>query len=314
MSFSMQIKDEIANHIGNARHCQIAELAAIITLCGAIETDISGALTMYIFSENKNVIRKCFTLLKKTFNINTCSLSDMDEYKKGNSYYLKIEDDDKIREMLKAFKTDDKNFNNNRSGLVDPMLIMQPCCKRAFIRGVFLAAGSVSDPNKFYHMEIVCDTPVKACQIRDVVNSFGADAKVIQRKKYFVVYVKEGTQIVDLLNVMEAHVALMDLENVRIIKEMRNSVNRRVNCETANLNKTVSAAMRQIKDIEYIRDAIGLDSLNDALKSIAVARLENPDANLKELGESVNPPVGKSGVNHRLRKLSQIAEELKNGQ
>ena len=131
------------------------------------------------------------------------------------------------------------------------------------------------------------------------------------RKKYFVVYLKEGAQIVDLLNVMEAHVALMDLENVRIFKEMRNSVNRKVNCETANIHKTVSAAVKQIEDIEFLKTAGSFSELSEELLETAGIRLENPDASLKELGLMHNPPIGKSGVNHRLRKLSNLAETLR---
>ena len=137
------------------------------------------------------------------------------------------------------------------------------------------------------------------------------DAKIVTRKKYYVVYLKEGAQIVHLLNIMEAHVALMNLENVRILKEMRNSVNRKVNCETANISKTVNAAVQQLQDIAYIREKAGLDSLPEHLREIALLRLEYPEAPLKELGTYLDPPVGKSGVNHRLRKISEIAEGLR---
>ena len=131
------------------------------------------------------------------------------------------------------------------------------------------------------------------------------------RKRYYVVYIKEGSQIVDILNVMEAHLSLMELENIRILKEMRGNVNRQVNCETANINKTVSAAVKQIEDIEFIRDTVGFESLPDGLAQIAKARLLKPEATLKELGEDLEPPVGKSGVNHRLRKLGEMAEKLR---
>jgi DNA-binding protein WhiA len=146
-----------------------------------------------------------------------------------------------------------------------------------------------------------------------MINSFGLESKIVQRKKTFVVYLKEGSQIVDVLNIMEAHNALMELENVRIMKEMRNSVNRQVNCETANINKTVSAAVKQIEDITYIRDTIGFDHLPDALKDVALTRLAHPEVALKELGSLLAVPVGKSGVNHRLRKLSEMAEKLREG-
>ena len=191
---------------------------------------------------------------------------------------------------------------------VDGLLIQQGCCKRAYIRGAFLAAGSISDPEKSYHFEIVCRTMEQAKQLQDVINSFDMDAKIVERKKHFVVYLKEGSQIVDILNVMEAHIALMNLENVRILKEMRNSVNRKVNCETANISKTVNAAVKQLEDIVYVRDTIGFETLPDGLREIAELRLEYPEAPLKELGTYLNPPVGKSGVNHRLRKISTIAE------
>ena len=139
----------------------------------------------------------------------------------------------------------------------------------------------------------------------------GIEAKIVLRKKYFVVYIKEGSQIVDILNVMEAPVALMELENIRILKEMRGSVNRQVNCETANINKTVSAAVKQMEDIIYIRDTAGFDSLPDNLREIAELRLARPEATLKELGEALDPPVGNPGVNHRLRKLGNMAERLR---
>lgn len=195
--------------------------------------------------------------------------------------------------------------------VVQNVVIQQSCCRRAFIRGAFLSSGSISDPEKFYHFEIVCATEEKAEQLKNIIATFGLEAKIVKRKRYYVVYIKEGNQIVDILNVMEAPVTLMELENIRILKDMRNSVNRQVNCETANINKTVSAAVKQIEDIEYIKDTIGLDNLPDNLREIARERLERPEATLKELGEALDPPVGKSGVNHRLRKLCDLAGRLR---
>ena len=153
----------------------------------------------------------------------------------------------------------------------------------------------------------------KAEELQSLLTAYEIDAKIVMRKKHYVVYVKEGSQIVELLGLTGAHVSLMQLENVRIVKEMRNSVNRKVNCETANLNKTVSAAVRQVEDIRYIQRTIGFQELNEGLAEMAVLRLEHPEASLKELGDLLTPPVGKSGVNHRLRKLSLIAEKLREG-
>ena len=190
------------------------------------------------------------------------------------------------------------------------MLIKNSCCRRAYLRGAFLCAGSMSDPAKGYHLELVTDNERKAFQIQYLIREFELDAKVIRRKKYFVVYLKEGSNIVDFLNICEAHVSLMQFENERIVKEMRNSINRRVNCETANISKTVNAAAKQISDIEKIRDRIGFSNLPENLREMAIVRIEHPDASLKELGQYIVPPVGKSGVNHRLRKLSEIADDI----
>ena len=285
MSFSSEVKTELAKHLGKSRHCQIAELAALIAFEGRIPV---------AESENRLLMQKYQLLLAELFHIE------------------EIHTEEEARSVFSTVK-----MYNDVTGEAEPedtvkgLLIQQSCCKRAYIRGAFLAGGSISDPNKSYHFEIVCRSIPQAEQLRDVINSFDMDAKIVARKKYQVVYLKEGSQIVDILNIMEAHVALMNLENVRILKEMRNSVNRKVNCETANISKTVNAAVKQLADIEYIRETAGLSYLPENLKEMALLRLEYPDAPLAELGTYLNPPVGKSGVNHRLRRISEMADSLR---
>ncbi|MDD6073586.1 MAG: DNA-binding protein WhiA [Otoolea sp.] len=313
MSFSSQVKEELSRQMSSARHCQIAEIAAILSLCGRIHIDENENYSIRIHTENVAVARKYFTLLKKAFNIRTdISIRRNAFLKKNRTYSVMIRKHEDAVRVLKAAKLVDEHgeIGENLS-VVRNLVIQNPCCRRAFIRGAFLAAGSISDPEKFYHFEIACTSMEKAKQLQEVISTFSIDAKIVVRKKYYVVYIKEGSQIVELLGLMEANVALMNLENIRILKEMRNSVNRQVNCETANINKTVSAAVKQLGDITYIRDTVGLDYLPEALAEIARIRLEMPDATLKELGESLSPPVGKSGVNHRLRKISTIAETLR---
>ena len=187
------------------------------------------------------------------------------------------------------------------------------CCKRAYIRGAFLAGGSLSDPEKAYHLEIVNADRMKADKLTEMINSFGLNARIIKRKSHYVVYLKEGENIVDLLNIMGAHISLMNMENLRIVKDMRNHVNRQVNCETSNLSKTVEASIKQINDINTIAHMKGLEFLNDQLKEAAELRLMYEEASLKEIGAMLSPPVSKSGVNHRLRKISEIAENLREG-
>ena len=313
MSFSSSVKDELSRQISPARHCQIAEMAAIISLCGRVQISENDEYAIRIQTENVAVARKYFTLLKKTFNIGADISIRRNAYlKKSRTYTVLVSDHEEALRILQATKLIDEHGEVGENlSLVKNIVVQNACCRRAFIRGAFLASGSISDPEKFYHFEIVCATMAKAEQLKNIILTFSIDAKIVARKKYFVVYIKEGSQIVDILNVMEAHVALMNLENIRIMKEMRNSVNRQVNCETANINKTVSAAVRQLEDIEYIRDTAGLSSLPDNLYEIAQIRLDSPEATLKELGEALSPPVGKSGVNHRLRKLCAIAERLR---
>ena len=313
MSFSSDVKEELSRQNSRARHCQIAEVAAVISMCGGVSISSEEKYSLRIQTENIAVARKYFTLLKKTFNIDTeVSIKQNVYLKKTRTYLILVKKHEDAIRILKATKLIDKSGEiwENLS-LTDNLVIQKSCCKRAFIRGAFLAAGSISDPRKSYHFEIACISEQKAIQLKDIINTFQIDAKVVQRKKYHVVYIKEGAQIVDILNVMEAHVALMDLENVRILKEMRNSVNRKVNCETANIHKTVSAAVKQKEDIKYIQAKIGFESLAEGLSEMARLRLDQPEATLKELGMMLTPPVGKSGVNHRLRKLSTLAEELR---
>ena len=287
MSFSADIKEELSKQIATARHCRIAELVTIMHFCGQYGEDKDQSLMIGFQTENESVVRKGFTLLKKTYNIDI-----------GAS----VAGEEKENLIAKL---------GDLSKSVDPVLIKSACCRRAFVRGAFLCCGSMSDPTKGYHLEFVCIHEEQAKQLQEVIATFDIEAKIILRKKYYVVYLKEGSGIVDLLNVMEAHQALMELENLRILKEMRNSINRRVNCETANIGKTVQAASRQVEDILFIKEHYGLSKLPDNLREMAEVRLEYPDAALKELGEYLNPPVGKSGVNHRLRKLSEFADKLR---
>jgi len=287
MSFSGEVKEELVKHISPARHCQLAELAAIVSFCGQFGRDEEGKYTIGFQTENEALVKKGFTLLKKLYNI---------------EFGVPLTEQEVQYIMEKAGGVEKP---------VNPLTIKNTCCKRAFLRGAFLSAGSMSDPRKGYHLEFVCHNKEQAAQLQQVIHKFDMEAKIVLRKKYYVVYLKEGAAIVDLLNVCEAPVSLMNLENMRILKEMRNSVNRRVNCETANISKTVNASTRQIEDIEYIREHYGFEKLSEALREMAEVRLENPDAPLKELGEYLTPPVGKSGVNHRLRKLSELADRLR---
>ena len=222
-----------------------------------------------------------------------------------------VKDFEESKSILMAVKLIKEDGQINDNLLIDEIVLRNPCCKKAFVRGAFLAGGSVTDPQKAYHFEINTQTENKANQLISLFDTFGVSAKKVVRKGNFVVYVKEGSQISDVLNICGAHVAMMELENVRIVKDMRNSINRQVNCEAANIGKTVSAANKQLEDIKLIQSTIGIESLKDNLREVALLRLENGDMPLKDLGLLLDPPLGKSGVNHRLRKLSEIADNIR---
>ena len=313
MSYTSEVKAELAGHISKARHCRIAEISAIISMCGNILISADDKYTIKIFSENASVVSAFGELIKKTFDIEyEASVKVSNKKKRIRTYTLVIKNNEDSRNILLATKLMDRygNIEENMS-ISDNIIIQKDCCKRAFVRGAFLSTGTVMSPDKSYHLEIVCNGEEKAGQIVNILKYFNIDGKVIARKAYNVVYIKEGEQIVDVLNVMEAHVALLKYENVRILKDMSNNINRQNNCEIANIKRTVTSAHRQIEAIRFIDEMIGIDELPANLREIAAIRLNNPDVPLKELGELMDPPVGKSGVNHRLRRICEIAQELR---
>lgn len=313
MSFSSKVKKELAGHVSNAVHCRIAELAALISMCGSVMIDEENHYAIRIRTETEPTAEKIRTLLWKTFHINTeITVRDNAYSRVGKTYTLTVKDNQEAIKVLQATKliNDAGDIEENFS-LTNNILIKKDCCKRAFIRGAFMAAGSISDPNKSYHFEIKCNSKKKAEQLINLLKKYDIEGKMVARKGNYVVYLKEGEGIVDVLNVMEAHVSLMEMENVRILKGMSNYYNRQVNCETANIKKTVATSVRQIEDIKYIMKNKGIHYLPPKLQEIALARIDNPDASLQELGQSLDPPLGKSGVNHRLRKICQIADDLR---
>ena len=313
MSFSIKVKNELANHISNATHCRIAELAALISMCGSVIIDENNNYKIRVKTETQPTAEKIKKLLWKTFKVNVDISTRENAYSKvGRTYTLLVGDHQQALKILQATKLiNENNEIGENFSITNNIVIMKDCCKRAFIRGAFMAAGSISDPNKSYHFEIKCNSEKKAKQLIELLENYNIDGKMVARKGGYVVYIKEGEGIVDVLNVMEAHVSLMEMENVRILKGMSNYYNRQVNCETANIKKTVATSVRQIDDIDFIIQNKGIDYLPEKLQDIAWVRKENPDASLQELGEMLDPPLGKSGVNHRLRKICQIAQELR---
>lgn len=312
MSFSSKVKGEIARYSELTRSEALAQISAIMKVSGTIGFSGSG-LSFKITTENPSSARLIFTLLKTHFNIHSkLMVKRSNSLKKNNIYMVVINEEMGVRGLLQEtgilIEIDGVISLNYR---IQKEMVKTDEEKRAYIRGAFLGGGSISNPEKTYHLEFVTHSEEYAVDLCKLINTYGLNSKVIQRKNSFIIYIKEGEQIVDLLNIVGAHSCLLELENIRIMKEMRNNVNRLVNCETANLSKTVNAAVRQVESIKLIQREIGLKRLPKNLREVAELRLNYPDESLKDLGEMLNPPVGKSGVNHRLRKIEKIAEELR---
>ncbi|MGN0395266.1 MAG: DNA-binding protein WhiA [Coprococcus sp.] len=318
MSFSSDVKAELAKNISGARHCQIAELAAMISMVAEIQYKDSVPIRLVISTERSIIAGTISGLIKKLFRY----IPESVVRKTGSNsrlYRIVVDDSDMVERMLDTLKLENSSVHsasgkytvNCQDMKISGMVVWQECCKRAFIKGAFMTCGSISDPKKGYHLEIVSNNDTRALFIQKLIKEFGIEGRIVERKRYSVVYIKDGAMIVDILNIMGAHISLMNMENVRILKDISNNINRKVNCETANMNKTINAAVRQVQDIQYIIQTKGIKYLPENLRDLALARLEADDASLKELGEMMSPPISKSGVNHRLRKISEIADELR---
>ncbi|NLB42985.1 MAG: DNA-binding protein WhiA [Clostridiales bacterium] len=315
MTFSSKAKNEMCRINMKRSCCKLAELAALIHTSGSVQQGNGKKASLKLTTENASIARRIFMLIKDSYQITPEVLVRRNRrLRKNNSYVLLVPVSKVTSKILEdtciRMRTIDDNMEIQLDG--NPLLIRKRCCKRSYLRGAFLGGGSVSDPEKAYHLEFVAHSEKYGEALCELINDLGLHAKMIERKNNFVVYLKEGEHIVNLLSLIGAHTALLNFENIRIYKDMRNNINRIVNCETANLGKTINASIRQIENIEYIRERIGLANLSPSLREIADLRIKYPDACLRELGDMLSPQVGKTGVNHRLRKLDKIAEDHRN--
>lgn len=308
MSFAAVTKKELTLVDAGSGCCKTAELAALIRMNGTVQLS-NRKVVLDISTENAAIARRIYTLLKTHLGVSAeIIVRRKMRLKKNNIYIVRVSN--KVQETLQKLSIVHEGFTFVAG--IDSRLVRKNCCKKAYLRGAFLAGGSVNSPEgSSYHLEIASIYEEHSQALCDLTNHFHLNAKCIERKKGYVMYLKEGERITEFLNLIGAHQALLKFEDVRIVKDMRNSVNRLVNCETANMNKTIGAAMRQIENIKLIDKEIGLDNLPDRLREMAEVRLQYPDVNLKELGDYLKGKVSKSGVNHRLRKLNEIAEKLK---
>lgn len=310
MSFSTETKDELARIFPEKRCCRIAELAALTRLDGTMFIDENQQVSLVVTTESSPVARKIFRLFKELYHVEPkIRIQRKKRFKKNILYSVRLNSFPGIDKVLKEIGI--LSQEGDVLPVIKKTLIRTKCCRRSYLRGVFLGTGSVNNPEGNYHLELIVNNKRYAYALVQLMDRFPeVGAKIISRKKWYIVYLKESEQIAAFLNIIGAHQALLEFENIRIVKDMRNKVNRLVNCDTANLKKSVNASLRQIKQIKLIEQTIGLDKLPLRLREVARLRLANPDSSLSELGELLEPPVGKSGVNHRFRKIEAIAEKI----
>lgn len=312
MSFSAEVKNELARITGEQSCCLAAELAALIRMGGSMAIGGNANLGINFSSENAAVTRKVLSLIKRYSNVKTeVVVTRGRRLKKSNTYHVRVVPSPGVNELLAALGIMGADGLNVQS---DSSILRKVCCRRAYLRGAFLGGGSVNRPEGSYHLELVTGNAELAKSLVRIMKSVSLPGRMTDRKDDYIVYLKDGNAITAFLQIIGAHNALLLFENVRVVKDMRNQVNRLVNCETANLQKTVNAAVRQVDSINLIVRQLGLDKLPPTLREVAEARLAHREATLSELVEALEGRVGKSGINHRLRKLGEIAEALRSQQ
>lgn len=296
MSFSSKLKDELCSLPKLKNCCRISELLGMILINGHITTR-----EIKISTENEAVAKRICLHFKYGFGANAVI-----ETSKNKLYTIMV--NEKIPEINQELHL----INNGRISYTIPRrLIEKNCCKKSFVRGLFLASGYLSDPEKRYHLELTTNHFKLSNEIVELMFDFGIISKISVRKSNYVIYIKERDTIADFLTVTGANASLMEFHNARILKDMRNNINRVSNFESANETKTINAAVNQANFIKYIDEKISISSLPDELQEIARLRVENPSISLKELAQMHSVPISKSGVNHRIKKLEKIAESLK---
>ena len=309
MSFTKEVKSELIRKMGKEKCCQIAELAALIKVIGSLEI-ANNNLVLKLETKNPAVARRLYQLLQKQFKFKAEIIVRKNMYLEQNNYYIiKIPPQERTKQLLMDCGLLSENYRFIYK--IKEEFINRDCCSKAYLRGLFLAGGSINEPSSDYHLEIGIEYKEYINELKKLFDKFQIDLKSRKKKDLQFIYLKKADDISKFLSIVGAHSSLMEFENARIYKKIRNRVNRIVNCETANLNKTVKAAQKQIEDIELIAEMKGLKELTPSLREIAELRRENPYASLRELGELLEPTLSKSGVNHRLRRIANLADELR---
>lgn len=306
MSFSRQVKQELARHDDKRDCCSSWELTAFLLLRGYLSIR-EGSQTLFMQVGYNSTARHLFSLLKAAGIESPVVIRQQEQRLGKNRYLVQVAGAEQVEALLIYLRLKELGQTNHLSR--DSYFAPQKrCCRRAYIRGAFMAAGSISVTGRSgYHMEINCSYQEDAAVLQQYLDFFSIKTVLRWHRDSYSVYLKDAEAIADFLRIIDASSAVLDLENIRVVKSMRNQVNRLVNCDTANLQKIVNSSQQQLNQIDRIESCIGLDNLPPSLSQAARLRRHHPEASLKELGMLLKPPVGKSGMNHRFRQLERIA-------
>lgn len=311
MSFSNQVKDELAHQWPGRKCCRIAELSAMIRVDGSLHILGSDRYSLHLSTDNAPVARKCMRLFGDLYGLSGKAAVRRSKLSKANNYLVYIDWQPSLGQALNELGILNDSLNLRQD--VPGRLVKQNCCAVSYLRGLFLGSGFVGNPKGQYHLELLTDNLSLAETMGRLLARFNIKSALIERRGHYSVYMKQAQSIVDFLALIGAYAALLAWEDVRILKGIRESVNRLVNCDTANSNKAVVAALEQLSDIKKIEDSIGIAGLPSALREIARARQINPQASIKELGEACRPALTKSAAYHRVRRLREFAKKVESG-
>lgn len=318
MSFASETKNELARIEPEKKCCMLAEISGFLRVAGSIGLVGFGKFKIIITTENPAVARHYKKLIQDYFGIET--KLEIGEGKavgksrssKKFSYSITIDADNLSEQILRETGILlIREGNNYISDGIYSGIVRTKCCKKAYLRGVFMGAGTMSDPEKGYDLEFVLDSANMASDLKKLINSFvDLSCKVTERRGKHVVYMKKADYISDMLAIMGASSQVFSMEETRIKKEMVSSAKRMSNCDSANMDRSIEASMKHIEAIKKIESSVGLASLPDSLREAAELRIEHPDISISALGELCNPPLKKSGINKRLIKIEEIASKL----
>ena len=315
MSFSLDVKNELAHVMPEKKCCMLAEIAGFIRSSATISPVGGGKMKLMLITENPAIARHYKMLIKAYYDVDAnIEVGEAAGPKKGKIYVLTMDDrQDQLAEPIlreTGMLLIRGGMNYFSDGIYDS-LIKTKCCRKSYLRGLFLGSGTISDPQKAYQIEYICSSSVLANDVRKLINTFvELKPKVAERGKSHIVYIQEARQVGDMLNIMGANGQYFKLEDVRMIKEARNQANRISNCDNANMDKTLNAAEKQIAAIEKLVEVRGMQGIPEKLRDVAELRLEHPHATLQELADMMDPPLKKSGLNHRLQKLLEMAKTV----